>query len=138
MDDPVIVEINKRESKGKKGSSLSFGTNFCFQRITSLLTSCFYPERLLLSDRKLDESVRLCDTREYLDTITIASDLLEDGEQFFKLMKIVTRGGFLRIPCKGSRSLIIVAHILKYVGTEHKKDGSGMSLSGSTTWDTTV
>eukprot|EP01114_Cavostelium_apophysatum_P017166 TRINITY_DN5034_c0_g2_i1.p1 TRINITY_DN5034_c0_g2~~TRINITY_DN5034_c0_g2_i1.p1 ORF type:complete len:962 (+),score=288.02 TRINITY_DN5034_c0_g2_i1:260-3145(+) len=79
---------------------LQFGAKFCFQRLTSLLTSCFYPELLLMSDRKLDESIRLCDTREYLDTITVASDLLEDGESFVRLMKIVTRGGFLTVPCK--------------------------------------
>lgn len=36
-------------------------------------------EQLLQSDTRLEKSVRLCDTREYLDTMTLASNLLEDG-----------------------------------------------------------
>jgi hypothetical protein len=51
-------------------------------------------------------SVRICDTREYADTITIESTLLEDGQRFLALMEKVTRGGFLESPCKGMHFLI--------------------------------
>ncbi len=77
-------------------------------------------------DQKLEESVRLCDTREYCDTLTVASYIIEDSEQyslhfslfcfvlsfypylfylffrFLSIMEKVTRGGFLTVPCRVS------------------------------------
>lgn len=78
---------------------------FCFMKLSCLLSTCFYPERLLIIDKKLEDAIRLCDTREYLDTLTIASNLLEDGKQFIRLMEVVTRGNFLSQPCKGESRL---------------------------------
>lgn len=76
--------------------------NFCFRKLSSIDCFCFYPENFFQSDRLLEESVRLCDTREYLDTITVAGELLESPDAFLKLMIQVTRGGFLTDPCKVS------------------------------------
>jgi len=33
------------------------------------------------TDRKLEQAIRLCDTREYCDTLTVASGLLEDAKK---------------------------------------------------------
>ncbi len=74
----------------------------CFKKLSSLSKLCFYPDRLLQFDTTLQKSIRLCDTREYLDTMTVASNLLEDGEKFLQLMQVVTRGNFLKDPCKGT------------------------------------
>ncbi len=58
-------------------------------------------EKFLVSDKRLADSIRLCDTREYLDTFTVTSNLLEEGGEFIKLMQTVTRGNFLSTPCRG-------------------------------------
>jgi len=96
VDDPVLVKVQE------KGRNIKFDSNFCFRSLNTLLNTCFYPERLLRSDKRLEESIRLCDTREYLDTMTVASNLLEDGREFVELMEVVTRGNFLTYPCKVS------------------------------------
>jgi len=71
----------------------------CFRKLSMIFNVCFYPESLLEADRRLEDSVRICDTRGYLDTLNVASYLLEDGEAFLKLMEVVTRGSFLSTPC---------------------------------------
>ena len=74
-------------------------------------------ERLTSCDRLLEDSVRICDTREYLDTMTLAGNLLEDGEEFLNLMEVVTRGGFLTHPCKGNHDRHHHHHYTSYIGT---------------------
>ncbi len=36
-------------------------------------------------DHKLEDAIRLCDTREYCDTLTVASDLLKDTDKYTSL-----------------------------------------------------
>ncbi|PRP86711.1 PAP-associated domain-containing protein 5-like [Planoprotostelium fungivorum] len=86
----VAFEKSKREVAANQ---------FCFRKLSNL-NHCTYPERLILFDNFLADSIRLGDTRQYLDTMTIASSLLEDGEAFIRVMHVVTRGNFLKDPCK--------------------------------------
>jgi hypothetical protein len=41
---------------------------------TQGLAACAYPETVLVADERLCAAVRLCDTREYLDTLSLSSD----------------------------------------------------------------
>lgn len=76
--------------------------NYCFGSFPKQLKEyCTYPEFLKPIDKELEEGIRLCDTIEYLDTWTVSSELLEDGERFLKLMVKTSRGKFLQSPCKG-------------------------------------
>jgi hypothetical protein len=99
VQDPVLLSLEQKHSQ----SSTSEDSVFCFKKIIHLQNICFYSERLLDSDNLLEESIRLCDTREYLDTMTLSSNLLEDVDEFLQLMWVATRGGFLSNPCKGKR-----------------------------------
>jgi hypothetical protein len=47
-----------------------------------VLTSLRHPERVMRVDHKLEDAIRLCDTREYCDTLTVASDLLKDTDKY--------------------------------------------------------
>ena len=77
--------------------------DFCFKKLGCLDENRIinYPESLLGPDKDLESSVRLCDTREYLDTMTVATLLLEDPYRFLKLMERASRGSFLTAACKG-------------------------------------
>ena len=56
------------------------------------------------SERLLEDALRLCDTREYLDTMMISADLLnaKDGAVFLQLMDSLSSSKFLSSPCYGS------------------------------------
>jgi hypothetical protein len=75
--------------------------NFCFLK-DARLSEYFTINTLLRSDEDLREAVRLCDTTQYLDTITLASSLLRGttAARFFRTMMIASRGKFLETPCK--------------------------------------
>jgi hypothetical protein len=48
---------------------------------------------------ELQSKIRLTDTREYCDTLTVSLDLLENGEKFLTMMDIITKNKFLSAPC---------------------------------------
>eukprot|EP01122_Echinamoeba_exundans_P011456 TRINITY_DN4555_c0_g2_i1.p1 TRINITY_DN4555_c0_g2~~TRINITY_DN4555_c0_g2_i1.p1 ORF type:complete len:1523 (+),score=257.41 TRINITY_DN4555_c0_g2_i1:548-5116(+) len=75
--------------------------NFCFLK-DARLSEYFTINTLLRSDEDLRQAVRLCDTTQYLDTITLASSLLRGttAARFFRAMMIASRGKFLETPCK--------------------------------------
>ena len=72
----------------------------CFSRLRRLAHLCAYPDFLLRADRQLEDAIRMCDTQQYLDTITIEASLLRDPSEIYRLFMIATRGGFLSAPCK--------------------------------------
>eukprot|EP01095_Lingulamoeba_sp_RSL-Kostka_P012195 TRINITY_DN4782_c2_g2_i2.p1 TRINITY_DN4782_c2_g2~~TRINITY_DN4782_c2_g2_i2.p1 ORF type:complete len:184 (+),score=38.21 TRINITY_DN4782_c2_g2_i2:209-760(+) len=82
--------------------------DFCFQRFTYLSRyfNCHYPESLISFDKQLEDNIRLCDTCEYLDTITLANSLLSNPQQFLYLMERASRGSFLTSPCKSNYTKI--------------------------------
>src|SRR3989338_8084454 len=59
-----------------------------------------YPEKVFAADVEFGNYVRLCDTKEYCDTITLAQELLADTKKFQHLLCVVTRGRFLSSPCR--------------------------------------
>lgn len=78
--------------------------DFCFMKISCLdeYRIINYPESLIGPDRELEKAIRLCDTREYLDTMSVATSLLQDPYHFLRLMEKASRGSFLTHPCKGN------------------------------------
>lgn len=88
--------------------------DFCFKKLGCLDENRIinYPESLLVPDRELECALRLCDTREYLDTMTVATSLLEDPYHFLRLMERASRGSFLTAPCKGLYFIIYFSFIL--------------------------
>jgi len=93
---------NNKRLKNKIKYIVNNNNEICFKKLSSLSRdwNCSYPERLLPLDAELEKNVRLCDTKEYLDTITIATNLLKDAEHFLFLMEVASRGLFLGIPCR--------------------------------------
>lgn len=78
-------------------------------------------------------TVRICDTKEYSDTITLTSSILYNASEFLQLMELVTRHvvwfarfdknwnsqilcrkGFLTVPCKGTDHILRDASDLQY------------------------
>eukprot|EP01099_Mayorella_cantabrigiensis_P003172 TRINITY_DN2470_c0_g2_i1.p1 TRINITY_DN2470_c0_g2~~TRINITY_DN2470_c0_g2_i1.p1 ORF type:complete len:1346 (+),score=243.05 TRINITY_DN2470_c0_g2_i1:42-4079(+) len=93
---------NNKRLKNKFKYIVNNNNEFCFKKLSSLSRdwNCSYPERLLPLDAELEKNVRLCDTKEYLDTITVATNLLKDAEHFLFLMEVASRGLFLGVPCR--------------------------------------
>ncbi|KAL6065554.1 hypothetical protein QOT17_010185 [Balamuthia mandrillaris] len=112
VDDPQdrVQRLMARERGAKRGASHAGGLateeglllpveNFCFNKLSLLDNYFCYPEAVMEMDALLEESVRLCDTWEYCDTLTVASYILEDADKFLEMMEVATRGGFLMKPC---------------------------------------
>eukprot|EP01116_Phalansterium_solitarium_P018683 TRINITY_DN5043_c0_g1_i1.p1 TRINITY_DN5043_c0_g1~~TRINITY_DN5043_c0_g1_i1.p1 ORF type:complete len:1345 (+),score=190.37 TRINITY_DN5043_c0_g1_i1:216-4250(+) len=97
-----FIGRNKQSKQLSSFLEASLKENFCSRTLASYNDSFIYPQRFITADQQLEASVRLCDTREYLDTVTIDSDLLEDGKEFLDLMHVVTRARFLDTPCRVS------------------------------------
>jgi non-canonical poly(A) RNA polymerase PAPD5/7 len=72
--------------------------NFCFRRQSHWVDNAIF--RCLEADEMLIDAVRLCDTKEYLDTMTLSISLLSNHNNFFRVMKLSSRGAFLSKPCK--------------------------------------
>lgn len=73
--------------------------NFCFTKFP-FLNSDFVQSDLREADRMLEKQIRVCDTKEYMDTVTLNMRLLKDPDLFFYIMNIASRGNFLKSPCK--------------------------------------
>merc|ERR1712232_554282 len=90
VDDGFDMKDNFPNSCSMKKSQYIFTNknDFCFMKLGCLDKQRIisYPEYLLVPDRELENSLRLCDTREYLDTMTVATDLLEDPYKLLRLM----------------------------------------------------
>lgn len=128
VDDPVLLEEMKSKRIQPK-KKIQLENNFCFSKYSNLLKEyCVYPEYLRQADLLLENSIRICDTREYLDTLTVASDLFEDGEKFLKLMVTVSRGNFLMKPCKGQfiYKSLNTFYIMKITLLKKKKSDLGI------------
>eukprot|EP00012_Vannella_robusta_P001798 CAMPEP_0206189626 /NCGR_PEP_ID=MMETSP0166-20121206/4280_1 /ASSEMBLY_ACC=CAM_ASM_000260 /TAXON_ID=95228 /ORGANISM="Vannella robusta, Strain DIVA3 518/3/11/1/6" /LENGTH=1101 /DNA_ID=CAMNT_0053605577 /DNA_START=24 /DNA_END=3331 /DNA_ORIENTATION=+ len=98
-----MVDHVPQSSYTKKSQYIFTNKNdFCFMKLGCLdeYRIINYPESLLGPDGELEKAVRLCDTREYLDTMTVATNLLEDPYRFLRLMERASRGSFLTHPCK--------------------------------------
>jgi hypothetical protein len=61
----------------------------------SILTRTVLFLKVREADRLLEEALRLCDTKEYMDTLTLANHLLDDAQEFFNVMNMASRGNFL-------------------------------------------
>ena len=114
--------------KGKNNYIFTNKNDFCFSKMSCLdsYRICNYPESLLNHDRQLESFVRLCDTREYLDTMTVATNLLNCPQHFLYLMERSSRGGFLTKPCRGI-SLFFNYKIIRLtisILVEYKKKGT--------------
>lgn len=59
--------------------------NFCFAKFTCL-NSDFVQSDLREADKMLEKQLRVCDTKEYMDTLTLNMRLLKDPELFFYIM----------------------------------------------------
>lgn len=88
-------------SKRKPNHIFTNKDDFCFMKM-SCVPHCNYPERLINADRELEQAARLCDTLEYLDTMSVASELLSNAPALKKLLVRASRGGFLEKPCRGA------------------------------------
>lgn len=94
-----------QSSNVKKSQYIFTNKNdFCFMKLSCLdeYRIINYPESLIGPDRELEKTIRLCDTREYLDTMSVATSLLQDPYHFLFLMERASRGSFLTYPCKGN------------------------------------
>ena len=104
FEDLVDDLLQTAPTKVKKSNYIFTNKNdFCFKKLTCL-DDCRiinYPESLLGPDKELEKAIRLCDTREYLDTMTVATNLLKDPYHFLYLMERASRGSFLTKPCRG-------------------------------------
>jgi hypothetical protein len=49
--------------------------DYCFRKFDLISQFIFMPEMFLANDRRLEDAVRLCDTREYLDTLVRVQQL---------------------------------------------------------------
>eukprot|EP01087_Luapelamoeba_hula_P007676 TRINITY_DN1877_c1_g1_i1.p1 TRINITY_DN1877_c1_g1~~TRINITY_DN1877_c1_g1_i1.p1 ORF type:complete len:1456 (+),score=169.66 TRINITY_DN1877_c1_g1_i1:180-4547(+) len=101
VDDPTL----RKHSEVRRGSNASFvllppAENFCFRKLSFMDNYFCFPDAVVAVDKLIEDNVRLCDTREYCDTFTLASTILVDGEKFLSMMEKVTRGGFLNTPCR--------------------------------------
>lgn len=101
----------------------------CFRRLRRLDHVCAYPDFLLRADRQLEDAMRMCDTQQYLDTITIEASLLREPSEIYRLFMIATRGGFLSEPCKVRRLLPRSSLLTR--GTHHTPRFAPLSVSGS-------
>ena len=73
---------------------------FKFQRLTSDsgFTLGFSPASQ--AERLLEQQLRLCDSQEYLDTVTVAPELAADLDKFLRTMAEVSRGQAFTWPCR--------------------------------------
>eukprot|EP01130_Rhizamoeba_saxonica_P000216 TRINITY_DN10206_c0_g1_i1.p1 TRINITY_DN10206_c0_g1~~TRINITY_DN10206_c0_g1_i1.p1 ORF type:complete len:1093 (+),score=232.57 TRINITY_DN10206_c0_g1_i1:3-3281(+) len=75
--------------------------NFCFTKFADVIDHDLIQTDMTEADQKLEDSVRLCDSFEYLDTTTLSLDILKDVNEFFRIMVLSSRGNFLTQPVKG-------------------------------------
>ena len=80
VDDPALRKLAEAPVFHGRGL-LPPVENFCFKKLSLLDNYFCYPDSVVEVDRQLEESVRLCDTREYCDTLTVAGYILKDGEK---------------------------------------------------------
>ena len=75
---------------------------FKFQRLTSDagFTLGFSPASQ--AERLLEQQLRLCDSQEYLDTVTVAPELAADLDKFLRTMADVSHGQAFTWPCRVS------------------------------------
>eukprot|EP01102_Stenamoeba_stenopodia_P011131 TRINITY_DN3406_c0_g1_i1.p1 TRINITY_DN3406_c0_g1~~TRINITY_DN3406_c0_g1_i1.p1 ORF type:complete len:417 (+),score=67.29 TRINITY_DN3406_c0_g1_i1:276-1526(+) len=111
LEDPegvkLIQKMFKIKSKFGEGlffrdedTGLSSEPSVCFRKLALLSYHCFYPETLIERDRQIEQAMRICDTKNYLDTICVGRQYLENGKKFLQLMEVASRGGFLTVPCR--------------------------------------
>jgi len=80
--------------------------DFHFRRADTIDVHLQPCESVVRWDRLFESSIRVCDTRQYCDTLTLCGDLLRTDtentkeDKFLRVMRMVTRGGFLRTPCR--------------------------------------
>lgn len=59
--------------------------NFCYTKFP-LIDPDFIQTDMRLADKILEQQLRVCDTKEYMDTLTLNTALLENPELFFYIM----------------------------------------------------
>jgi DNA polymerase sigma len=76
--------------------------NFLFRRHCSIINNDSFTSRTVQMEQELIDAIRLCDAKQYLDTITLSLELLQNTHKFFNVMRVASRGEFLKKPCKMS------------------------------------
>lgn len=76
--------------------------NFLFRKHCSIINNDSFTSRTIQMEQELADAVRLCDAKQYLDTITLSLELLDNTQKFFDVMRVASRGEFLKRPCKMS------------------------------------
>lgn len=75
-DDYFVGDLGRRKSPQED--------NFCFRKKSHYWEGSFLT--CIDADQMLEDAVRLCDTVEYLDTVTFSLSFLRDPAQFFRIM----------------------------------------------------
>eukprot|EP00743_Colponemidia_sp_Colp-15_P006139 GILK01006598.1.p1 GENE.GILK01006598.1~~GILK01006598.1.p1 ORF type:complete len:1078 (-),score=157.86 GILK01006598.1:278-3511(-) len=99
--DGLFASLHPSDYYDRSGSFRSFRDENLFLRRLSFPESN-YSDSFFFADKTLIESVRLCDTHDYLDTFTVSRSAVEEGEEFLKNLDVLSRGGFLSVPCRVS------------------------------------
>lgn len=73
--------------------------NFLFRRHCSLINTDSFTSATMRLEEELMNAVRLGDAKRYLDTITLSAEFLRDPSHFFNVMRVASRGAFLKKPC---------------------------------------
>jgi hypothetical protein len=62
-----------------------FDENFCYTKFP-LIDPDLIQSDMRLADKILEQQLRICDTKEYMDTLTLNTTLLETPQLFFYIM----------------------------------------------------
>jgi len=93
VDDFFLTKKTLRKTVGSKDE------NFCFTKFQYVDPEFVYA-KIRDADQELEDAIRLCDTKEYMDTLTLDPSLVKDPELFFQIMHMTSRGNFLTSECK--------------------------------------
>lgn len=99
LDNPYKSAANGAGTGPNTNNNNSIENSFLFRSASKLNKIYHSPPAIHAAEQQLESSIRLTDTRQYCDTLTVSTELLSNGELFLNLLDTISRGKFACYPC---------------------------------------